>query len=521
MWTIGLILAAGAIVAGTVRAEQQGLTPAVRLAFLRDGDMYVLDAARGNETRLTDDGSAAVPWWSVDGEALFFRRSAPATPTGMWRWREASGLAPAGGSAIREHWSPDGRTAAVMEPQTGRWQPDPGWMETRVWVEQGSQRWQLTPLEPGVRWEPLAWSPDGRRLALLRMSFAGPLQPAQIAPIADASLWVTVGDLHTATLRELPLPAAAQQTPGIPDVVVWSPDGQFLIVGMGPPFPSNSLRADGTHWHLVPVDDGAAIELGSGLTAIPSVAWAPDASFVVLSAPGGRETYRNKHLVRFQPTSGDRQDLAHDRRWADLEPTVSPDGRWVAFVRGRSIEELVAPGNPTAGAQANINAIRSRRIWVMGADGSGVRQVTDALGWTDGAPVWSADGRWLVFVRWRPAEGNTPAAAQLWAVRPDGGEAQPLVTDLDLPPGLVSALGYYGAIRWWDFFAVAPGLGLSTGLPRTGTGVTADTEVGGGAVAVAGSIGLIGLALAAGATITRRAADAPTRHRCRRRTGRG
>ena len=124
-----LLLAAAAVLAPRADAGPREAAPAVRLAFLRGGDVYVLDPARGG----------AAPWWSADGRTLFFRRSAPATPPGMWRWRADTGLRPAGGSKIRDEWSPDGEVAAVMEPPTARWQPGPGWMETRVWLERDGE----------------------------------------------------------------------------------------------------------------------------------------------------------------------------------------------------------------------------------------------------------------------------------------------------------------------------------------------------------------------------------------------
>jgi len=426
-------------------------SPLPRVAFLRDGDVYVYDGSSGLERRVTTDGGYGAPWWASDGESLLFRKAISTTSPQMWRWRADMGVEPAGDSPIREHWAPDGAAVAIMEPQLGRWQPDPAWMETRVWVEEDSARRPISPPEVGVRWEPLAWSPTGDRLALLRLSFDGnQIERGASVPVVDASLWVTEGDLQAPTLRELVMPTTAQRSPGVPDVARWSPDGRYLTLGMGPAIPCNSCRADGALWQAVPVDGGAPVELGSGLTAIPSVDWAADGAFVVLSAPAGRETYRGKQLVRVDPATGDATDLSRDPAWADLEPAVSPDGRVIAFARGQALD--AAAGD----ASANRTAILSRRIWVMDADGGNPRQLTDAPGWTDEAPVWSSDGQWLIFVRWCPAGEGEPAAAQIWAMRPDGSVARMLVSDLDVPPGLESGFGYYGALAWQDLFSVAP-----------------------------------------------------------------
>jgi Tol biopolymer transport system component len=60
--------------------------------------------------------------------------------------------------------------------------------------------------------------------------------------------------------------------------------------------------------------------------------------------------------------------------WA---PAWSPDGQWLAFAR-------------------STDGRRSFHVYVMRADGSGVRQIT--RGRFDEAPAWSPDGRWIAYV---------------------------------------------------------------------------------------------------------------------------
>jgi hypothetical protein len=444
--------------------------PSVRIAFLRGGDVYVLDAASGVEERLTTSGGVGSPWWTDRGEALFFR-----TDGQTWRWRPDADPEPVSGLGMPGEWVPDGSTLALMEPPSGRWQSSPGWVETGVWLEQGGERWRVTPPEPDIRWEPLAWSPDGQRLAQLRMEFAMQTVRGAQVPAARATLWIAEGDLHAPSLRELPMPSWLQGRGGVPDAAFWSPDGRFLTLGMGPADPCASCRADGVMWHAVPVDGSAPVAFDSAL-ARGTVAWAPDGSFVVLSAPGGRETYRHKQLVRIDPTSGARIDLSRDRGWADIQPAVSPDGRLIAFARGETID----------GGSSPPQAIASRRVWVMGVDGSEPRRLTEAPGWTDEMPVWSPDGRWLIFVRWRAAGADGPAATELWAVRPDGTDSRPLVSDLQLVPGLDIGFGYYGTFGWQQVVAVAPAVGAGSavsGLAHAGTGLTADHGLTPGTVA--------------------------------------
>jgi TolB protein len=85
----------------------------------------------------------------------------------------------------------------------------------------------------------------------------------------------------------------------------------------------------------------------------------------------------------------------------DFHPFWSPNGRQIGFVR------LNSTARP-AGRQA---------IFVMNADGTGVRRVTP---WNLGAgdhPDWSPDGRWILF---RSHEQGGFAGTDLYRVRPNG-----------------------------------------------------------------------------------------------------
>jgi Tol biopolymer transport system component len=412
--------------------------PTARLAFLRQGDVWLLDLPAGRETRLTTDGASQWLRWGANGRSLFFGASRPGSPT--QRWQSGRGVETVAAGV----WSPDGGARAFSEAT------DSGSRASAVWVEEGGRLAQISPADPGARWTALAWSPDGRRLALSRIEAPPSQQPGQPIPPSAGSLWVTEGDALAGQLRQLPLPPDFQGNPGWPDLVIWSPDGRYLVVGVGPDQPCGSCRADGLPYAAIPVDGGKPLPLGSALAPAEALSWAPDGSFVVLSGPLGRETYVDKDLTRIDLPSGIRRDLAPEANWADVEPAVSPDGKTVAFARGRA----QPPGSgaiATGPEDSPSNLIASRRIWLVDANGAHPRQLTDAAGWTDEAPVWTPDGAWIIFVRWR---AKPAPAAEVWAVRPDGSGLQRLVAGLDLPPGFGDGFGYYGSFGWRQLLGI-------------------------------------------------------------------
>ncbi len=84
------------------------------------------------------------------------------------------------------------------------------------------------------------------------------------------------------------------------------------------------------------------------------------------------------------------------------DPQVSPDGKWIVFVVSHTDLE---------------HNRRRSELWIVGADGAGLRPLT-ARESGDDSPRWAADGGSLWFL------SSRSGSAQIWRIRPDGGEAQ-------------------------------------------------------------------------------------------------
>ena len=141
---------------------------------------------------------------------------------------------------------------------------------------------------------------------------------------------------------------------------------------------------------------------------------------------------------------------AGDRPWTTddilalkvvTDPNLSPDGRMVAYV----VESL----------NAEKDAYQTD-VWLVFAAGGEARALA-ASPVNDDTPRWSPDGRYLAFLSERPRPGATgdeaaDAKRQIWLIRPDGGEAEPLTS----APGAVSAFEWSADGKTIGFLAREP-----------------------------------------------------------------
>jgi Tol biopolymer transport system component len=100
-------------------------------------------------------------------------------------------------------------------------------------------------------------------------------------------------------------------------------------------------------------------------------------------------------------------------RGYDAEGSYSPDGQWIVFSSMRNAYNRTL--TPAEQKQLEVDPSYFAEIYIMRADGSGQKRLTDAIGY-DGGPFFSPDGKQII---WRRFDA-TGLLADVWMMNPDG-----------------------------------------------------------------------------------------------------
>jgi Tol biopolymer transport system component len=269
--------------------------------------------------------------WSSDGSpariAIFTVR-----PSGS-RLRQVTNP-PLGVETGRMNWSPDGRWLAYMRTKL-----DPSLWRPHIFVmrHNGTHRTDLTrghcQSASCSGEEDPAWSPDGSRIAFIRL--VGETH-ALFAMRADGTHRVQV----------IPAPGGRYEDWG----PAWSPNGRQLVFrrwdGVRETAALFVVRADGTNLRRI---TPWTLDLNNR----PD--WSPDGRWILFQKPDGRG---RTQLCLIHPDGMGLRQITHSRIWRWGE--FSPDGTMITALR--------EPGE-----------ITQDDIYIMQLDGSGVESVTGSV----------------------------------------------------------------------------------------------------------------------------------------------
>jgi dipeptidyl aminopeptidase/acylaminoacyl peptidase len=361
----------------------------------------------------------------------------------------------AAGGVESVSWSPDGRSIYfVRDGDLWSVAADGGSPPAAVWTTPEAE-------------SDIAFSPDGKRLAFVRSERAGVPEWQR----TDGAVFVRA----LAGGREQRLSAADSVASG----PAWSPDGTRIAYTATPatartatPAYSGSKLVFRWAEHgvaravVVPAAGGAAVSFPPSPGWGPSPRWADAGRLVLLRVSD--EGKAREILVGDAATGSTRvlyreeDELFWSLDFIAPEASPSPDGRRVAFVSDRDGWDhlYVVPtdgGEPTAltrgtfevrspvwspdgqriafdASEANDAGIRRLVVATLAPDGRSARlaRVTEGRG-TNVGPVWSPDGRMLVF---QHADARQSADLFRAAAAPDGRPATATRLTDSMPAGL-------------------------------------------------------------------------------------
>lgn len=200
---------------------------------------------------------------------------------------------------------------------------------------------------------------------------------------------------------------------------VWSPDGTKVFYNKGPGDPNvYSANTDGSNERIIPFHPGNG-------------SWSPDSKQFLYQSKG-RDTSvsNNSDIFVFTLETGTIVPVV-ESPFFDADPTFSPDGNSIVYVSDMDgnfeiYSRVIATGEtkrltnnpghdsfPTYspdGTQIIFSSDVEKEntdVYLMNADGSNVRKITDAPGW-DACPPnsWSADGTQVLLLSDRGGNEN-------------------------------------------------------------------------------------------------------------------
>jgi dipeptidyl aminopeptidase/acylaminoacyl peptidase len=226
----------------------------------------------------------------------------------------------------------------------------------------------------------------------------------------------------------------------------WTRDGRILF-WRDPDF-SGSAISDGLELSAIPAAGGVITKLGvSTLIHDDVLAFSPKGDKLAIGAGDGREDWQGKRIAVTDPERWKPSYLTDDKTSA-VSPSWSPDGERFAYSAAPGPTERYGVG----GGDEARQLLAKRRIWLRNLTTMDApTTLTADSRYRDEKPLWSADGKHILFCRMDASDRVT-----LWLMGAAGEDPAQVAGPLYSDPGDLGVdetwFGYYGYIHWGRMF---------------------------------------------------------------------
>jgi Tol biopolymer transport system component/serine/threonine protein kinase len=359
-------------------------------------DIYLQKVGSAEGVNLTRDSPAddTQPAFSRDNRYIAFRSERDGGGIFVMR-SDGGGVRRIADAGYNPAWSPDGGRIAYAEESITRPEDRSGRV-SRIWsVDVASGRKNLLVKDDGVQPQ---WSPNGQFIVYWAIDLDG-----------DRDLWTVRASGGT--------PARLTRDQFLDWDPVWSPDGAWLY------FCSN--RGGSMAIWRIPMKESSGEARGAPEPIRTPADYPAHLSF---SADGRHMAYSQLlttgrlSSVRFEPAReaivSEPKEIVQSSKGIS-RPSLSPDGKWLAYNSTEQQEDLFVMSADGSGLRQLTNGGQRNRgprwspdgkqiaffstrsgdweIWTTDAIGSEFRQITNLAGNNVAWPVWSADGKHLAY----------------------------------------------------------------------------------------------------------------------------
>ena len=449
-----------------------------KLAFVSTrtggGDIYVLTLASGELKRLTfDDRLDQLDAWSRDGKWIYFSNGSHDVGGRNDIFRvSAEGGTPLPVSADRytnefqAAPAPDGMTLAFAARGMG----DSQWWrhghshldESEIWLRKDSGSYQRVVDLNGRNAWPM-WMPDGKQIYFMSdrsgaqniwSTGLASTKPKQVTKFNDGRvLWPSIGYDGKAIVFERDfkiwqLDTKNGEAYAVPITLVGSAAGpgvthlalnQFTDLALSPDAKKIAVIAHGDVFAAAAHDGGEGMRVTHTPGPESQVSWSPDSTRIVYVSQRNAVT----HVFTYDFPHHAETQLTADAV-SDLGPRFSPDGKSIAFVRGRKELRVVDPESkqdrllasgfvgggfgPSAFAWspdskwlafANSGGQGLRNVYVIQASGGEPKQITFLANSNVNSIQWSPDGKFLLYGTGQRTESPEVARVDLVPRQPE------------------------------------------------------------------------------------------------------